>query len=88
MNKSNNYKERQPVDVTTTVTELVGRNDDRIALILFNQGTENVQLSFGANPDNWFELEASKGMHFPITPKNAVSAKTASGTATVSVLEA
>ena len=87
MNKSNNYG-GATASVTTANTELSARNNDRNALILFNQGPEDVRVFMDSADTNYFVLEANKGIHFPTAPQNQVQAKTASGTATVSVLEA
>lgn len=76
------------VSVTTGGVELAAANNIRSALILFNQGAETIQVYFDTNTTIYFELEANKGMHFPEPPRNQVNAKTASGTASVSVLEA
>jgi|TARA_R110000851_G_scaffold251109_1_gene403569 L-ascorbate metabolism protein UlaG (beta-lactamase superfamily) len=86
MSKPNNYG-GAPVTATTSGVELTAQNTQRNALILFNQGPETILVYFDT-ATNYFEIEANKGVHFPVTPLNQVNAKTTSGTATVSVLEA
>lgn len=87
-NTNNNYKSSL-VSVTTTVAEALPLNKDRTNLILFNQGTETVQVYFDANSTIYFEIEANKGAHFfGGAPINVINVITASGTSTLSVLEA
>lgn len=88
MIKSTNYKEQAPKTATVAGVELADRNNERVSLILFNQGPETAQISFGSEPTNYIELEPNKAMHFPRVPKNQVNAKTTTGTAVISVLEA
>jgi len=83
----NNYTSAL-VTVTTSETGLVGTDINRSALILFNQGTEDVQWYFGDNSTHYFVLAAGTGIHFPAPPINTINAVTSSGTAAVSVMEA
>jgi hypothetical protein len=87
MTSNSNYKSVAK-SVTTGGVELAALNDARSALILFNQGAEDVKVYFDNNSSVYFVMAAGKGMHFPEPPINQVNAVTDSGTATVSVLEA
>ena len=84
---TSNYKSTV-VSVTTSETELAAADNNRTAMILFNQGSSTIQVYFDSNNTAYFEIEANKGLYFPQPPRNQVQARTASGTATVSVLEA
>lgn len=75
------------VTATTAGVVLSAFDENRTALILFNQGPEVARLYFDANSTIYFELAVGDGMDFPAVPINGVSAKTASGTTVVSVLE-
>lgn len=83
----NNYTSAV-VSVTTSATELVGTDINRSALILFNQGTEDVQWYFGDNSTHYFVLRAEAHIHFPAPPINSINAVTTTGTADVTVMVA
>lgn len=83
----NNYTSNL-VSVTTSETELAAADNDRSALILFNQGAESINWYFDSNSTVFFTLEAGKGMYFPEVPRNQINAVTTTGTASVSVMEA
>lgn len=86
MSKFNNFKS-SVVAVTTSETQLLPRNNNRTALILFNQGSENINWYFEDNSTMYFTLEAGKGMYFPDAPTNQIQAVSASGSVNVSVME-
>ncbi len=73
---------------TTTAAEVLPTNNNRKALILFNQGAGTVQWYFGSDSTVYFELASGAHVHFPEAPLNSIYAKTASGAASLSVMEA
>lgn len=87
MSKFNNFKS-SIVAVTTSATQLLPRNKNRTALILFNQGAENLNWYFDDSSTVYFTLEPGKGMYFPDAPINQIQAVSASGSVNVSVMEA
>lgn len=87
MKNGRNY-DSKVVAVATTETEVVARNNDRKALILFNTGSEAINLYMDDATTATFALEAGKGMYFEYAPINQVNATVASGTVNLTVLEA
>lgn len=85
MDKSTNYKSKT-VAITTTATEAVTLDKNRHALILWNVGASDVQLSLDVEAE-YIVLPAGKGIHFPVAAINSINAKTASGTSTLNVWE-
>ena len=72
---------------TLTAAEVLPYDDERKALLLFNQSaSETVQFYFEDNNTMYFEIEPQKGIHLPEAPMNQIKAKTVSGTANLTVM--
>ena len=85
------YKNYVPkaVAVGTSGAQLVDYDESRTVLIVFNQGSEDVQLYMNSVDAAFVTIPVGYGISFKeITPINEVNAKTTSGTSTLTVWEA
>lgn len=87
MSKYNNYKSSL-VSVTSSGVTVLERNGARSALILFNQGDNDIKWYFEDNSTIYFVIKAGEGIHLPDAPQNQIKATTDSGTSPLSVMEA
>ena len=78
------------VSCTDTASEVVGVEDSRKVLILFNQDASNdINIYLDTTSGSYFTLGAGEGMTFDYGPMNSVKAICNSGeTATLTVWEA
>lgn len=85
---TSNYADA-PTTATTTPAELVGYDDSRESLVVFNTSSDTVAyVSLSGLADTWIPVPIEGGFAFEDGPANALQCKTDSGTANLVVWEA
>lgn len=80
-----NYRSKV-VAVGTSETELLPRDDNRYAVLLFNQGDQTVSFYFEDNSAAYFSIAAGTGIELPIAAMNQINAVAASGSQNVTIM--
>lgn len=86
MTDNNVNYDSKVVAVTSTETLVLSAATRRGAVLLYNQGAEDIQFYFGDKSTAYFGIAAGTGLEIPDAPLNEINAVTASGTSNLTVM--